>query len=423
MMDRYVFEAVDRMLRDIMAPVMPWKLLGERPFGGKVVVMGGDFRQILPVVPRGRKADVIAATLNQSQLIWGFVRVFKLHANMRVQRLLDAGGPDAEGNAAVQQSFASFLKSLGNGTALVYPDRDEGEDVIRFPPEMCCDGDTLEDLIKEVYGDLAAFTDAVAATGPITGWQLVVIGAVGEEGDSPGARYVAPLYRPAYSIIGEPSHWQRLTLGYKGSARTELTVRRSRSHTAGGNESACEAVIKAWEMLGEWAAAFNTGRERSFDQVQLTLIDMDSGGTGFEEWARLRLVTRLPSDLPPEKWYPRLYQIPAIVSTPGLTLEPVGFPLPAFQGGKNTLLVRAFLAGIRAAGGQPGFNLKTGTSDINLVAPLWGCPALAYGPGDSTLDHTPGENLALEEYQHAVDVLQLSLKRLCEANDLTTALR
>ena len=130
--------------------------------------LGGDFRQILPVVPRGRKADVIAATLNQSQRIWGFVRVFKLHANMRVQRLLDAGGPDAEGNAAVQQSFASFLKSLGNGTALVYPDRDEGEDVIRFPPEMCCDGDTLEDLIKEVYGDLAAFTDAVARSDFIT---------------------------------------------------------------------------------------------------------------------------------------------------------------------------------------------------------------------------------------------------------------
>ena len=75
---------------------------------------------------------------------------------------------DAEGNAAVQQSFASFLKSLGNGTALVYPDRDEGEDVIRFPPEMCCDGDTLEDLIKEVYGDLAAFTDAVARSDFIT---------------------------------------------------------------------------------------------------------------------------------------------------------------------------------------------------------------------------------------------------------------
>lgn len=275
----------------------------------------------------------------------------------------------------------------------------------------------------DAKGALAAFTDAVAATGPLPGWQLVVIGAVGEEGDSPGASYIAPLYHPACTIIGEPSHWQRLTLGYKGSARTDLTLRRSRSHSAGPGESACEAAIKVWEALGEWAAAFNVGRARVFDQVQLTLSGMDSGGDGFEEWARLRLGTRLPSDLPPEKWYLRLRQIPAIAGTPGLTFEPVGIPLPAFQGEKNTPLVRAFLAGIRAVGGQPGFNLKTGTSDINLVAPLWNCPALAYGPGDSAQDHTPGEHLPLEEYGHAVDVLQLSLKRLCEAKDLRTPLR
>ena len=75
-------------------------------------------------------------------------------------------------------------------------------------------------------------------------------------------------------------------------------------------------------------------------------------------------------------------------------------------------LVRAFLAGIRAAGGQPGFVLKTGTADLNIIAPVWDCPALAYGPGDSTLDHTPNEHLSLEEYQHSVDVLQSVLKRL-----------
>jgi LysW-gamma-L-lysine carboxypeptidase len=275
----------------------------------------------------------------------------------------------------------------------------------------------------DAKGALAAFTDAVAATGPLPGWQLVVIGAVGEEGDSPGASYIAPLYHPNCTIIGEPSHWQRLTLGYKGSARAELTLRRPRSHSAGSTESVCEAAIKVWEALGEWTAALNAGRERTFNQVQLTLSGIDSGGDGFEEWARLRLGARLPSDLPPEKWYPQMRQIPAIATMPGLTFKPVGFPLPAFLGEKNTSLVRAFLAGIRAVGGQPGFNLKTGTSDMNLVAPLWNCPALAYGPGDSAQDHTPGEHLSIKEYRHAVDVLKLSLKRLCEAKDLTTSLQ
>jgi ATP-dependent DNA helicase PIF1 len=64
------------------------------PFGGLVVVFGGDFRQILSVVPRGTRGDVVAAALNHSN-IWQYVRVFKLHTNMRVQRLLAQGGAHA----------------------------------------------------------------------------------------------------------------------------------------------------------------------------------------------------------------------------------------------------------------------------------------------------------------------------------------
>ena len=75
-------------MRDIMAATNP--ALADIPWGGKVVVLGGDFRQILPVVTHGRKADIIAATLNQSPL-WRHVQVLKLHKNMRVQRIRDAG--------------------------------------------------------------------------------------------------------------------------------------------------------------------------------------------------------------------------------------------------------------------------------------------------------------------------------------------
>ena len=43
MCHRYSIEALDKILQDIMH--------NGNPFGGKVIVFGGDFRQILPVVP------------------------------------------------------------------------------------------------------------------------------------------------------------------------------------------------------------------------------------------------------------------------------------------------------------------------------------------------------------------------------------
>ena len=65
----------------------------------------------------------------------------------------------------------------------------------------------------DAKGPLSAFVDAVAACGPLPGWQIVVIGAVGEEQDSPGAQYVLPLYHP-----GSCHHRraQRLGAGHPG---------------------------------------------------------------------------------------------------------------------------------------------------------------------------------------------------------------
>jgi LysW-gamma-L-lysine carboxypeptidase len=49
--------------------------------------------------------------------------------------------------------------------------------------------------------------------------------------------------------------------------------------------------------------------------------------------------------------------------------------------------------------------MKSGTSDMNLAAPVWNCPTVAYGPGDSSLDHTPHEHILISEYQRAVKIL------------------
>lgn len=81
MMHKYCFEALDRSLRDIMRSVDRDNL--HRPFGGKVIVFGADLRQILPVVPKGTRQDIVFATVNSSYL-WDSCKVLRLTCNMRL---------------------------------------------------------------------------------------------------------------------------------------------------------------------------------------------------------------------------------------------------------------------------------------------------------------------------------------------------
>lgn len=57
MANKNCFEAVNRSLQDILQIEDSRNL--EKPFGGKVVVLGGNFRQILPVVKKGRREDIV----------------------------------------------------------------------------------------------------------------------------------------------------------------------------------------------------------------------------------------------------------------------------------------------------------------------------------------------------------------------------
>jgi LysW-gamma-L-lysine carboxypeptidase len=254
---------------------------------------------------------------------------------------------------------------------------------------------------------LACFLDAVAHVGSVEGWQFVVIGAVEEERNSEGARFVAGEYKPDLAIVGEPNRWDRVALGYKGSAWAAVTVRRAQAHSASGEPTACEAAVEIWQAIQTYAEGFNGRKPRTFDKILPSLRGMESGQDGFEQWARLKMGVRLPVELSPEQWYTQLGEIAS-----GAEVVREGHALPAWVCAKNSPLVRALLNGIRSQGGTPSFVYKTGTADLNLVAPAWQCPALVYGPGDSAQDHTPGEHISLEEYGKAVEVLGEALRVL-----------
>ena len=97
MLDRFQLEALDRSLRDLLGK--PDEL-----FGGKVVVLAGDFRQCLPVVPRANRASTVSHCINKS-ILWKHFKIFRLSENMRVRA---SGNPDLE-------EFDKWTLGIGNG--------------------------------------------------------------------------------------------------------------------------------------------------------------------------------------------------------------------------------------------------------------------------------------------------------------------
>lgn len=266
----------------------------------------------------------------------------------------------------------------------------------------------------DAKGPLACFVDTVAKIGKKEEWQFVVIGAVEEERDSDGARFVVEQYKPDFAIIGEPNRWDRIALGYKGTAWAKITVKCEQAHTASGKQTAAEAAVEVWLKIKSYVDTFNANKKKMFDKLLLTLNAITSDSNDFEQWASLKIGVRLPVNVSPANWYQKLNDFLKAPESFNVLAEPTGVALPAWKGEKNTSLVRAFLKSIRQQGREPCFVYKTGTADINIVAPVWECPSVVYGPGNSALDHTPFEHIELEEYSKAIDVLMATLKTLFE---------
>ncbi|KAL3108761.1 hypothetical protein niasHT_019248 [Heterodera trifolii] len=132
MQHKDVLEYVDRLLRS----VAPTDYLRRIPFAGKVIVLGGDWKQLAPVVPGGGHLDQLNASVKNSHIFNQFV-TRKLRANHRLK--------------AGQDSYRRFLLRVGTGKAntidhrvqlnasMCVETREEQLLDFVFPPEMLHD--------------------------------------------------------------------------------------------------------------------------------------------------------------------------------------------------------------------------------------------------------------------------------------------
>ena len=88
----------------------------------------------------------------------------------------------------------------------------------------------------------------------------------------------------------------------------------------------------------------------------------------------------------------------------------------AHRAERDSVLARAFRVSIRSQGSRPRMLVKTGTADMNVVAPYWPVPMLAYGPGDSAMDHRPDEHIRVDDYLRSLEVLQGAFRYLAETD-------
>ncbi len=252
----------------------------------------------------------------------------------------------------------------------------------------------------DAKGPLAAFIAAAATVGAMPGKRIVVVGATEEESaSSRGARHGIQTFRPRFCVIGEPSGADAITIGYKGRLILAYEAKAATAHSASQMRSVLEEGVEFWNRIKRWADDYNAGK-KMFDCVDPALREIRSENDGLEELIRLRASIRIPPALSPEEVR---QQVIGLATDPGC-LRLWGAD-PPYRAEKNTSLVRAFLRAIREQGAEPAFKVKTGTSDMNVVGPAWNCPIVAYGPGDSRLDHTPNEHLNLAEYRQAIAIL------------------
>ena len=389
---------------------------------------------------------------------------------------------DEAGNAVGEMGPADAARTV---ILLGHIDTVPGNIPVRIEPAP--DGDVLYGRGSvDAKGPLATFAAAVARgrqpVGARKHVRLVVVGAVEEEAaSSKGARFIRDRFdgvqerQPIACIIGEPSHWTRVTLGYKGRLLVELEAAQPMAHTAGPDAGVATVAVDFWNWLSDYAARFNRAATRPLTNCcpacaawppspttpctttsspaaafacrwtstriglpRIFTVGGRKSGTGETTREGERERGNPQRRQPPSNPQSPISNLPLSPSPP-LPISPSPSPpntppkppsaarsppspcasAPTSRPGAAIAAIRSCAAfWPRCARSRPaerlGFVLKTGTSDMNVVGPAWSCPIVAYGPGDSSLDHTPHEHLPLDDYWRAVLVLESALRTLAQ---------
>ena len=253
----------------------------------------------------------------------------------------------------------------------------------------------------DAKGPMAAMVCAAATAPP--GVRVHVVGAVGEEtaGSEAIDHLMATVPPPDAVVIGEPSGWDGVCLGYKGRIGVIYDTSRPILHASSPEATAVEAAADFARGVQQYLRGPDADADPlSFTAASGTLVRL-SGDLGGAEAV---IDCRVPPGFDFEAFEQHVR-----ASADGT----VRFDerVAAVRRRPSDVVASVLRAAIKTHGGEPVMKLRTGTSFMN-TADAWGVPMATYGPGDAHLDHTSDEHIELSELVRSITVLSTALGRI-----------
>ncbi|MFH1094797.1 MAG: M20/M25/M40 family metallo-hydrolase [Candidatus Micrarchaeota archaeon] len=236
------------------------------------------------------------------------------------------------------------------------------------------------------------------------GLKVVVAGVTEEEAPtSVGTKHLLTCLKPRFALNGEPSNTDGITIAYKGRILVECRTEGEAAHAGMQAGNPIEKTLEYYEKL---RAHFP--RHHTFDSVIFNVTHIAYGHKDALNVIPANLDFYIDVRVPPSKDIKQIEHLFHSSAPPGVKVR-IAESFAGCEMAINHPLVRAMVPAVRSSGLTPRYLRKSGSADMSLSMAA-GIPTIAYGPGDSKLDHTDHERLSWADYEKAIEVLKTFLQ-------------
>ena len=310
---------------------------------------------------------------------------------------------DAAGNAVA----TNYAHKIGDSPdLLLFGHMDTISDPL---PYRLVDGRIYGRGAVDAKSPLAALLTAGAECAGCTPLKIMVAGVVEEEiTTSKGTRHLLTYAKPKMAINGEPSNTNGITIAYKGRLVLACRTKGKALHAGMASENPIE---RTFEFYTKVRSAYPS--RSKFDSVIINLTNIHAGSADAINVVPENMDFVLDVRLPPSIKNASVVRKFRSLAPQNVALR-VQESISGVETSPNHALCRAMVASMRENALAPRYVKKSGSADMNITTHA-GIPTIAYGPGDSALDHTPNEVIEIADYKKSISVLKCAIANLAHS--------